>query len=459
MKKLLILGATLILAAIALASCAGGGCEHKNVSPNPDDKSAKEATCFAEGYKPQMICDDCGEVVSESKTLPKVAHPADKYVKTVPVEPTCQKTGRTAGVKCGVCDEFLVKSATVPKKAHVPVETGTVEATATTDGHEGGTHCASCFQTLSEPTVIPAEHSHKDISSEGEHLAVSKEAVAPTCTAEGSTAEIICTICNEVVQKSVSVPACGHKLAEQEAEVASTCITKGKTAILKCQYEGCEHTEGGEEIPINRNNHPVEYWELTDAVAPTCYADGYLQGIKCTAEGCPLGGKPFSQSIDKNRPEHTLVVGSLEVAPDCKTKTDGKTLILVCSAEECDHEEGGKAIRWDKAHEYVPDEEATAPDCSKEQNGKTASYKCKRCDAVSGGDEIPFNHNMQVIEEATEPDCTTKTPGKTETKKCQNEGCEHTEGGEEIPFSHTPSQENEEKCGICGETISSEPTT
>lgn len=73
---------------------------------------------------------------------------------TETVAPTCRTGGFTRTV-CAVCGAVTASANTAPV-AHKPVANDAIEATCTRPGYTGGTHCAFCGLTLSQPTQTPA---------------------------------------------------------------------------------------------------------------------------------------------------------------------------------------------------------------------------------------------------------------------------------------------------------------
>lgn len=73
---------------------------------------------------------------------------------TETVAPTCRTGGFTRTV-CAVCGTVTASANTAPV-AHKPVANDTIEATCTRPGYTGGTHCAFCGLTLSQPAQTPA---------------------------------------------------------------------------------------------------------------------------------------------------------------------------------------------------------------------------------------------------------------------------------------------------------------
>lgn len=73
---------------------------------------------------------------------------------TETVAPTCRTGGFTRTV-CAVCGAVTASANTAPI-AHKPVANDPIEATCTRPGCTGGTHCAFCGLTLSQPAQTPA---------------------------------------------------------------------------------------------------------------------------------------------------------------------------------------------------------------------------------------------------------------------------------------------------------------
>lgn len=73
---------------------------------------------------------------------------------TETVAPTCCTGGFTRTV-CAVCGAVTASGNTAPI-AHKPVDNDPIEATCTRPGYTGGTHCAFCGLTLTQPAQTPA---------------------------------------------------------------------------------------------------------------------------------------------------------------------------------------------------------------------------------------------------------------------------------------------------------------
>lgn len=90
---------------------------------------------------------------------------------------------------------------------------------------------------------------------------------AATCTEPG-VKTYTCTDCTQAPAYFYTEPIkpLGHNLVEVEAEVPATCTSVGKTAKKGCQRDGCDYTEGGDEIAML--NHTWGEWIETTPAQP-----------------------------------------------------------------------------------------------------------------------------------------------------------------------------------------------
>lgn len=126
------------------------------------------------------------------------------------------------------------------------------------------------------------------------NLKVTKEAVAPTCTEEGSTQEQCCTECDKVIEPSVVVPENGHTFGETVVEKDSNYANTGKGSHT-CTVEGCGFSEdvvipvkefkGSTLAIIGDYDNPVQYQTIQDAVAEAKEGDVIILVKNGTVEG------------------------------------------------------------------------------------------------------------------------------------------------------------------------------
>ena len=196
---------------------------------------------------------------------------------------TCTTKGK--GEKtCTLCGK--VEAVELDYEKHTPVTVATVEATCTEEGHTDYTVCYVCEKVLAPSAVI----------SPLGHTVVKDEAVAAKCLDNGWTEGEHCGRCGEVFVAQKEIEATGHVVVAVEAK-AATCTEAGWTAGQKCEncdqgYAGCEaipatgHSDedgDGEcdicEINVCAEGMHVE--ETISAVAATCTADGWTEGVQC----------------------------------------------------------------------------------------------------------------------------------------------------------------------------------
>ena len=196
------------------------------------------------------------------------------------LEPTCTEDGHIAYYECATCGKlFLDKECitqtnrndiVIPALGHSPVETkAAVEPTCTETGLTAEIVCSVCGEVLKAQKTVPAL-GHTPVEG--------KAAVAPTCTETGLTAEIVCGVCGEVLKAQKTVPALGHtKVVDIEA-VEPTCTKAGLTEGSHCSvcgeilsisevvpakghsFEGIQCTVCGEYVPFPFKDVPKGYW-------------------------------------------------------------------------------------------------------------------------------------------------------------------------------------------------------
>ena len=250
-----------------------------------------------------------------------------------------------------------------------------------------------------------------------EHSPASVEAVAPTCTEDGHTESVVCTLCSAVISEGETIAALGHTPVAIEGK-APTCTEDGYTASEVCSV--C-NTVTLESQPLKALEHTIV---KVAGKAPTCAEEG------CTeSEACSVCGTVTLEAQPIAKLEHTPVTEKGKAATCTK---DGKTEKTYCS--QCNkvlieatvipalgHSE--KTIR------------GTAPTCTKD--GCTDSVICATCKIVfTAATPIPaLDHNPITIP-ALEPTCSTC--GVSEHLECSRCGIPLSEFTTTAPTEHTP---------------------
>ena len=242
------------------------------------------------------------------ETAPCAAH---KLV-TETVAATCQEGGYTRET-CTVCGYTNVTARTAPV-AHKPVANDPIEATCTRPGYTGGTHCAFCGLTLTQPTQTPALGHDEVVATEeyeysayygmirhycrrcelkwydtegGGHVhdyTYQTNFVYATCTSGGYT-EHVCA-CGDRYRDDIT-PALGHDFQWVTDKVATATEPGYKhEECTRCNDRRNENTV----IPATGEGHVHSY---TDYVkAPTCTEKGY------TIHTCTCGESHTDSYVD-----------------------------------------------------------------------------------------------------------------------------------------------------------------
>ncbi|MDO4942943.1 MAG: CAP domain-containing protein [Lachnospiraceae bacterium] len=158
------------------------------------------ATCTEEGIK-TYTCTKCKNTYTE--VIPATGHSYTKYVSNN--DATCTKDG----TKTAECDNGCGKKDTI-------TDPGSATGHSYTYQDNGdGTHTVACKNGDNSKTEVhtytngvcvcgakePEEHTHTT------KLQNAKDA---TCTEDGYTGDMVCTICGEMLEKGKVIPATGH---------------------------------------------------------------------------------------------------------------------------------------------------------------------------------------------------------------------------------------------------------
>ena len=150
-------------------------------------------------------------------------HTAGEWITDA--EATCIENGLRYKA-CTDCGETL-ETETLPALGHSAESIKGYAATCTADGLTDGVKCSVCETVLTEQTAIPAPgHSEQTVKG-----------YAATCTADGLTDGVKCSVCETILTEQTAIPAPGHS-AETVKGYAATCTTDGLTDGAKCSV--CE---------------------------------------------------------------------------------------------------------------------------------------------------------------------------------------------------------------------------
>ena len=274
----------------------------------------------------------------------------------------------------------------------------------------------------------------------------------PTCTQDGLSSGVVCTVCGYAERTRFPIPAKGHKMAEATCEAPSTCtvcgITEGEAlghdmaevAALEptCTKEGynahlgctrCNYTEGKETIGINPDAHTLVDVEAKEPgcedrpgyTAHKACACGYTEG----KEVVTVEGHDFDENELFYYPSAPTCTEGTYIAGYCTSCGGGFLLEEVLPLGHIDEDEDNVCDRCDSEmpHTHIfSDATCTEP------------AKCE-CGETQGE---ALGHTLVDVE-GKAPTCTEE--GYTAYKEC---ACGHIEGKEVLPAAHVAGED-----GIC----------
>ena len=288
-----------------LSVCKACGDEKQEVLPatghqHTEIRNKKEATCKAEGYTGDMYCKDCGEKLSDGKTIAKTTEhtwDAGKVTKAA----TCTEKG-VKTYTCTVCGATKTEEIAATGHQHTEVR-NKVEATCTKDGYSGDVYCTDCGTKLSSGTEIARKaHEYEE-----------RERNEANCKRNGYIL-FVCKVCGD--EKREVLPKTDHQHTEIRNKVEATCTDEGYTGDTYCTDCG-EKLSDGKKIPATGHIH-IGYLGKKEA---TCENDGYTGDAYCKDCGITL-------KIGKNIPAlgHTWEKKSV-ISP---TYTKKGTITYIC---------------------------------------------------------------------------------------------------------------------------------
>ena len=285
-----------------LSVCKACGDEKQEVLPatghqHTEIRNKKEATCKAEGYTGDMYCKDCGEKLSDGKTIAKTTEhtwDAGKVTKAA----TCTEKG-VKTYTCTVCGATKTEEIAATGHQHTEVR-NKVEATCTDEGYTGDTYCTDCGEKLSDGKKIPAT-GHIHIGYLGK-----KEA---TCENDGYTGDAYCKDCGITLEIGKNIPALGHTW-EKKSVISPTYTKKGTITYIckRCKEKkavttkklaypkvGTRYTISGSTYKVTKAGAEVMVYKTSKAArSVTIPATIKAKGI--TYKVTSIGAKAFNSN-------------------------------------------------------------------------------------------------------------------------------------------------------------------
>ena len=255
-------------------------CHHSYVADYTDalgheytQKVTKEPTCTEEGVM-TFTC-SCGKTYTES--IPKKEHTYQDEV----TKPDCTHMGYTTHT-CTVCGHSYQDSF-VDALGH-DCEAKTVPATCTGYGYTENT-CKRCDYTYISEITQPLGHKGETVNA--------KEA---TCTEDGYTGDLVCSVCGEVLEQGEAI-AKGHTWSDWTVTREPECFQDGERTRT-CTV--CGETER-EVLPANEDHCPSRVFADVDT------SRWYHEGVDHVVREKLMNG--VSETLF--HPNHNLTRGEL----------------------------------------------------------------------------------------------------------------------------------------------------
>ena len=162
-----------------------------------------------------------------------------------------------------------------------------------------------------------------------------RNAKEPTCTETGSTGDVYCSLCGELVESGTVISAKGHSWSEEFVVVREAACTEAGSKKKSCTVCGEEITE---EIPAAGHSWNTDYTVDREA---TCTEEG-SESIHCAVCGEIREGT--ARAIEKTA--HTYGAWETVTAASC-TETGSRKKVCTACGEEVVEEIPAKGHSWD----------------------------------------------------------------------------------------------------------------
>lgn len=227
----------------------------------------KAATCIEKGYSGDIVCKECGAVVTKGIPLVEnlLNHGNNRELRNAK-DATCTENGYTGDTYCNDCGWLVFLGKNIEAPGHDYKNVAEVPATCVTKGTAATQQCKRCDY------IVPAQSLPIDPNN---HANIVKDvAVAPTCTETGLTEGSHCSVCNKILVAQKTVSALNHSFTNYISNDDATCTEDG-TKTAKC--DRCDVTDTQSDEGSAKGHTSV----VDAAVAPTYSSVGLTEGSHC----------------------------------------------------------------------------------------------------------------------------------------------------------------------------------
>lgn len=370
-----------LLLVTAMMLCVVAGliaCENEHVHSYGEWVEVTPASCSSEGLE-RRTC-ECGE--SEERAIGKLPHtPKDVERK----ESTCSEAGHEAGTVCSVCGETISGMQELALNEHSYGEwSEVIPASCSSEGKQQRM-CSVC-QHVDEKKIDKLAHTPMDV-----------ERKEPTCSEAGHEAGKVCSKCGETISGMEVLETVAHTFTEWAPSVPATCTSKGQderyclvcdtkeqresemvahsfgewrtTSEATCTALGkkkrnCTRCQYEETETVEMKQHSLETIPRKE---PTCEAPGEEAGEQCTECGFRASG---FEEIPANG--HTMGVWEMLSDATCTQTGTQRQKCLYCEFTKTD------TIQLkDHTVEII---KSVDPTCL--QQGWTEGRRCSVCEEI-----------------------------------------------------------------------------
>lgn len=227
----------------------------------------KAATCIEKGYSGDIVCKECGAVVTKGIPLVEnlLNHGNNRELRNAK-DATCTENGYTGDTYCNDCGWLVFLGKNIEAPGHDYKNVAEVPATCVAEGTAATQQCKRCDY------IVPAQSLPIDPKN---HANIVKDvAVAPTCTETGLTEGSHCSVCNKILVAQKTVSALNHSFTNYISNDDATCTEDG-TKTAKC--DRCDVTDTQSDEGSAKGHTSV----VDAAVAPTYSSVGLTEGSHC----------------------------------------------------------------------------------------------------------------------------------------------------------------------------------